>query len=166
MYVYISPEVQNAASEQHLEIIENIRQQIENGDPLLFGLLFSPRFPHWVKRIRRRWRLIATLKVVEGERVLCCTHLLARGSHEYRSFLDNPGQWGCHNIRLEEADLQQWLQERQQVQPIEYLPVPDHLPPWLEKPTLLQRDNRTIFETRVWVEKWQNRELGIIAFSP
>lgn len=102
MYVYISPSLTN--DENHLRTIRRVQQRIETGDPLLFGLLFSPRHPHWIKRIQN-YRLIAALQIIEQERILCLTHLLPRGDREYRRFLDNTEQWGRDNIRLDETML-------------------------------------------------------------
>lgn len=164
MYVYISPLVRETANEHQLlsRIIE-IQQQIETGDPLLFGLLFSHHHFYWKKKIRRNWRLIATLIFIGNEQILDLSHLLHRGSDEYGSFLNDPDNWGINNINPDINLLQEWLQERQEVQIIEQLPVPDHLRTWLEKPTLLQRDDKVIFESRDWVEQWQNQNSEIVA---
>ncbi|PSB02820.1 UvrD-helicase domain-containing protein [Merismopedia glauca] len=160
MYVYISSEVKNNHPQQ-LKAIEDMQKRIEGGDPLLFGLLFSPRFPLWIKKIWGGWRLIATLISVEDEQILCCTHLLTRGGHDYRNFLDNHEIWGHNNITLNQEQLRQWLQERQQVKPREKLVLPNKAWEWLRKPELLQPENRTIFESKEWVEQWSDRQSGI-----
>ncbi|MGA1379833.1 MAG: UvrD-helicase domain-containing protein [Chitinophagaceae bacterium] len=159
MYVYISQQVEQSASQQNIiNIIETIQDQIEHGDSLLFGLLFSPRFPYWIKKIRQRYRLIATIKIIDQEIILCCTHLLLRGSNKYRAFLQDREQWGNQNIHLNTTTLRNWLQHRQTVQAIEQVPLPEDLRPWLEKPILLQREDQIIYESSIWVEQWNESE--------
>lgn len=161
MYVYISPKVQAAANRNdHLwQRIQSVKAQLEQGDPLLFGLLFSPRHPHWVKRIRRANRLIATFKQVHNEAVFCFTHFLPRSSSDYRKFLDDPEGWGNHNIEITPRELENWWAEQQEsVEVAEPLTMPESLRPWLEHPHLLQREDQVIFESSHWVEQWRTSD--------
>jgi hypothetical protein len=156
MHVCIDAIVETTALEaQHLETLQKIQQQLESGDSLLFGLLFSPRFPYWVKKIRRDWRLIAAFTTIDGHPVFYLSYLLHRGSLEYRNFLDDPEIWGEQNIRLNEAKLRDCLQKKQTNPTIAPQPLPERLRPWLEKPILTQTHDKVIFESREWVMGWK-----------
>lgn len=162
MRVYVSPLLKSTANEQHLQRIAQIRRQIETGDPLFFSLVFSPRYPHWIKKIHRVWRLLATVKLIEQEPVLCLTHLLHRGSHEYADFLADPATWGEQQMQIPEAQLHHWLQQRQQLPPPPPPLTIDRLSPWLEKPNLFRPQDRVIFESEVWVERWRDQDWGLL----
>lgn len=172
MYVYISYELEVAIrnNAQQQQRILGLKEQIEQGDPLLFGLLFSPRHPYWVKRIGINYRLIAAVVTVNNEQVLYLINLLLRGGHEYRSFLDDPQRWGRQNIRINQFTLETWLTEQRQELPKPEIPLmPGILQPWLQKPDLLNTGNgwqgkeQIVFESREWVELWQRSDAGISA---
>ncbi|MDX2100119.1 MAG: hypothetical protein SFW36_20275, partial [Leptolyngbyaceae cyanobacterium bins.59] len=122
MYVYIHDRVWQQADEKQCQRLELLTEQIEQGDRLLFGLLFSPRYPYWVKRLRISWRLLAKVITIENEQILCITHLLDRGRREYAEFLKNRQAWGEQHMHLDEGELQTWLAQRQAIQP--QLPLP------------------------------------------
>lgn len=165
MYVYISPAIKEVTKNnaRQLKKILKAKRQIEQGDPLLFGLLFSPRHPHWVKRIGIDFRLIATVVYINKEQILYLVNLLGRGGHEYRNFLDNPDQWGRRNIHINQPSLLRWLAEQKSESPKPETPLmPGTLISWLQKPQLIKSEEKIVFESSEWVEKWQNKNSNII----
>jgi tetratricopeptide (TPR) repeat protein len=156
MYVYLSPEVESAAQEHGIkDRLDLLVQRIES-DASLFSLLFSSRFPLWVRRIRKNLRLIAALKRYGEDQVLCCSQILTRGGNEYRTFLDNPEQWGQQHLRL--APVTGWLAQRRHHTPVVPSPLPEVVYPWLQSPTLAQRADQVIFESEAWVESFRDEQ--------
>lgn len=167
MYMYIDANLEKTASPEYLEIIRSLKKNIETGEEILFGLLFSPRHPYWIKKIRCNYRLIADLKLVAGEQVLCCTHLLHRGSHEYLDFLRDHKAWGNKNIKIDEDQIIDWLRQYKEsknsavAEALNLNLVPNHLQAWLEKPILFEAENVTIFESETWVNQWRKENENI-----
>ncbi len=166
MYVHISQEVWNNADAQLQNRIEHLQRAIEQ-DASLFPMIFSCLYPYWRTKLRQTWRLIGAVRIISGEEILCLTHLLRRSSHDYTNFLSDREAWGLQNIQsqIDQNQLAVWLQERQshknlanapQTQPIISAP----LSAWLERPRLQQNSDRgcDIFESRLWVDKWMQRD--------
>lgn len=152
MYIYISAQVANDAQTHQIALIETLKQRIES-DPSLFSLLFSSRFPYWIRRIGNL-RLIASLELFGENRVLYFSHILSRGGNEYRDFLNNPRLWGEQHINR--SHIQAWLDLHDKATSKEVL-IPDYLCRWLERPTLMQQEDKVIYESSIWVEYFQKR---------
>ena len=165
MYIYISQEVLNNADAQLQTAIERLQRKIEQ-DASLFPMIFDCLFPYWRTKLRRTWRLIATVQIISGEEILCLTHLLQRSSHDYDTeFLHNREAWGAQKVQINQHQLTEWLRERQLQEELENAPqpqpnVPENLMPWLNTPSLQQNGHRgcDIFESRLWVDKWTQRD--------
>lgn len=157
MYVYICPNAESAAQTHGVaDRIATLIQRIE-ANPYLFSLLFSSRFPCWIRRMRNL-RLVADLKFFGQDRVLCLADILLRGSAEYRAFLDNREQWRHHNINVD--GVQAWLEKQKLAPPPIQLPIPDSLHGWLDRPSLMQREEKVIYESFLWVNNFRDINTG------
>ncbi len=153
MYIYVSEKVKNNAQTHQIAIIQALGQRIES-EPSLFSLLFSSRFPYWIRRIDNL-RLIASLELFEENRVLYFSHILSRGGKDYRDFLDDPKSWGEQNIKR--SHIQAWLDSHKIAAPKKEAFIPDSLCCWLERPILMQREDKVIYESNIWVDYFQKR---------
>ena len=169
MYVYISQEVLNTGDEQLQNSISRLKQLIEE-DASLFPLIFDSLHPYWRSKLRRTWRLLGTVKIISDEEILCLTHLLRRSSHDYREFLSHREKWGEKHMQISQNKLTKWLTEQRLKEELENAPrskiiVPEHLKrTWLGRPILQQTNHQRfdIFESRLWVDKWIERDENII----
>ncbi|MEB3358351.1 MAG: hypothetical protein VKK04_16620 [Synechococcales bacterium] len=156
LYVYISPETEEAAQRYHIfPQIQRLKRRLEQ-DPSLFSLLFSSRFPCWVKRFGNL-RLIAELRTFGNDQVLYLADILKRGDGAYDpQFLNNTRLWAREHIRWEV--IPGWLEEQRQIPTHSQPQMPPYFLDWLKRPELIQRENRVIYESHFWVDAFLSQQ--------
>ncbi|MDX1977666.1 MAG: hypothetical protein SFT94_08330 [Pseudanabaenaceae cyanobacterium bins.68] len=171
MYVYIHPRIAKIANADQMRKLEAIAQAIEQGNPLIYSLLFSPRHSCWVKRLTIRYRILAKLVIIDGTEVFCLTHLLQRGGREYPEFLDNCERFRDQHMQIPQSSLRDFLHQRQQEQLLPPVPIlPAQYYEWLRPPRLMRASGDhscpeiSIYESRLWVEQWRNSASPLLPF--
>jgi hypothetical protein len=103
------------------------------------------------------------LELFGENQVLYFSRILSRGSKEYRDFLDNPKLWGGQNINR--SHIQAWLNSHHKATSKEVL-IPDYLCRWLERPTLMQQEDKVIYESKIWVEYFHKHNSSMSKAQP
>lgn len=114
---------------------------------------FQTIYP-FLKRKEGNLRLIAEIRRIKNDFILCWLKVYLRGDRDYRDFLDN------HKIpvKISDEELEEWLQAykaEQNCASVAPQPLPAHLQVWLDRPrwhTDLQ--NTIIYESHYWLQQF------------
>lgn len=169
MYVYRTSKLNQKAQRFRLqEQVERLCVELERLGIDEAQAHFQRVYPYLKRRGENNLRLIARIRQVDDELVLCLLDIFLRGSKEYEHFLLKPEEYGKQYLDalLNEAELQRWLGHRQQsaAQTHQNRPrLPDDLLPWLEPPGWeSEKDQKSwaiIYETEEWIARFKNPEI-------
>ncbi|MBD2087335.1 hypothetical protein [Coleofasciculus sp. FACHB-542] len=130
---------------------------------------FERVYPYLKRRGENNLRLIARIRSVQDDLVLCLLDIFLRGSKEYKKFLRTPEEYGKKNLdcQLDEEALTGWLQQQQPSASnvsSRREPLPDDLLPWLEPPGWeIEKDKDSwviLYESDEWIAKFKSPEIG------
>ncbi|MDB9315891.1 3'-5' exonuclease [Spirulina sp. CS-785/01] len=119
---------------------------------------FERVYPY-LKRKEGNKRLIARIRKVGEDYILCWLKVFRRGDHEYELFLRDRVNWANQplDVNLTDNRLWQWLNEVKASQQAHHFPHPlsDELRPWLNRPSLsMDFNNVLVYESEAWVNQF------------
>ncbi|MCW6037924.1 hypothetical protein K4A83_16820 [Spirulina subsalsa FACHB-351] len=125
---------------------------------------FERVYPY-LKRKEGNLRLIARIRRIGGEPVLCWLKVFRRGDREYEEFLRDRENFANHALesQIKEGHLWQWLnQQKTATLNLHAIatPLPDELRPWLDRPSLrMDLTGVVIYESEVWLTRFMTPEI-------
>lgn len=175
MYVYRTSTLNQKAQRFRLQAqVERLCVELEGLGIDEAQAHFQRVYPYLKRRGENNLRLIARIRQVDDELVLCLLDIFLRGSREYEHFLLKPEEYGKQYLDslLHEAELQRWLREHKQgaAQVSQIRPrLPDELLPWLEPPGWeFEKDQKSwtiIYETQEWITRFKHPEIRDFWFT-
>ncbi|MFP4007321.1 MAG: hypothetical protein ACLFV6_04845 [Spirulinaceae cyanobacterium] len=153
MYVYV-PESFKAELRHHADLkperFEQWCDELEGMTLQEARSRFETIYP-FLKRKENNFRLIAEIRRLGDDFILCWLKVYLRGSQEYRKFLDNRKV----GVNITHEQLQAFLQENQtQTNDISSpKPLPEEYHHWLDRPNWQFDSNQDlVYESRLWLQ--------------
>lgn len=169
MYVYCTSLLNQKAQRFRLqEQLERLCVELESLGIDEAQAHFQRVYPYLKRRGENNLRLIARVRQVDGDLVLCLLDIFLRGSKEYEHFLLKPEEYGKQYLDclLNEVELQRWLRQRKQSTATIHQTrprLPDDLLPWLEPPGWeMDKDQKSwaiIYETEEWTVRFKSPQI-------
>lgn len=164
MYVYRTP-LFNQQVEQQTGLHVKVNKLCEELETLKLDEAqsrFERLFPY-LKRKEGNLRLIARIRRVGNEAVLCWLTVFRRGDPQYQEFLRHHASFNL-DTHLSDAELQRWLTQckaKSQILQPATQPLDAALLHWLNHHDWeAETDNALIYETETWIQQFQTSEIG------
>ncbi|WP_204102615.1 MULTISPECIES: hypothetical protein [Spirulina sp. CCY15215] len=124
---------------------------------------FERVYPY-LKRKEGNLRLIARIKRVGSDPVLCWLKVFRRGDHAYGEFLRDRENFGDRILdgQIKQEQLWQWLNQRKAENDRQNTPQPlsDELRLWLQRPSLrMDFDGVVVYESERWLNSFSTPEI-------
>jgi hypothetical protein len=166
MYVYRTSQFNDKAERYGIQArIDDLCAELETQRIDEVQARFERVYPYLKRRILNR-RLIARIRRVDDEQLLCLLDIFKRGDNDYEQFLEAPVEYGRSYLepQLNEQLLREWLQDQTfQQRKVQQLPeLPPTLRPWLEPPGWEMEtftEDWVIYESEEWVTRFREREI-------
>jgi hypothetical protein len=119
---------------------------------------FERIYPY-LKRKEGNLRLIARIRSLESDRVLCWLKVFRRGDNEYLEFLRTRENFANGSLEVEvDTLLPQWLKQQKasnNLTPNQLPQLPPHLQIWLKRPDWqMYSDGSIIYESETWISRF------------
>ncbi|NET60534.1 MAG: hypothetical protein F6K47_31670 [Symploca sp. SIO2E6] len=126
---------------------------------------FERLYPY-LKRKEGNLRLIACIRRLGNEQILCWLRVFRRGDRQYEEFLRDRENFGIQPLeaQIQDTQLRQWLKTQQAqsgtIQPL-VQPLDPNLRFWLDRPGWGEMDTNgvVIYESEVWLRRFQTPEI-------
>jgi hypothetical protein len=157
MYVYCTESFKTELERQGLGSghFQTLCGELERMTPEQVRSRFETIYP-FLKRKEANLRLIAQIRRVERDFVLCWLQVFQRGGHEYEHFLHHREV----SVKVSHEQLSQWLQQQKAERnhtPPKPLPLPPELQIWLQRPDWsIDLQGTIIYESQVWLRRFSD----------
>lgn len=164
MYVYRTPEFNIQAEKRGiLNHVERLCADLEGLRLDEVQSRFERVYPY-LKRKEGNLRLIARIRRIGNDYILCWLKIFRRGDHEYEFFLRSRENFANHILeKALDTHLTQWLtteKQRNKNQHYSLFPLDQNLQIWLKRPDWeIDSNSSIIYESQYWFTRFSEEEI-------